>query len=235
MPFRFRLLCSLVTVSIVAIGLAAFDLAAQSGHATSDISAAPNECPPGRAGPRPHTDAREATPEEKASLVARVAKSAYGAKMAAQIAVPLSKAIDDRSDATSMSYSPEHGTQVGFTTKDGRSFLWYPGNAIVLPGQWLACEERMSSSSPETGPVAFTYGTICYQYGENTYNPVTKVAGAVWECAAAGTRDASLIERRKGDLFDLARRQRVPFVLAKDQTAFDVLLKQLPGGKAEQK
>src|SRR6266849_10942054 len=37
---------------------------------------------------------------------------------------------------TRMSFGPGHGTQVSYIHPDGAIFLWYPGNAVIVPGKW---------------------------------------------------------------------------------------------------
>lgn len=75
-------------------------------------------------------------------------------------------------DKTIRSYDRGHGNQVEFIARDGTVWLWYPGNAIVLPGEW------------KTQPLSASGGTsLCFRYGTNTRNPVTGVVGAVWQCS----------------------------------------------------
>jgi hypothetical protein len=102
---------------------------------------------------------------------------------------------------TRVTFGPGHGTQVSYTRSDGAIFLWYPGNRVVLRGRW-----------------AVRSGHICFLYGPNTYNPVTGQAGGRWNCRPAETRARNLVDRVNGDVFGLATRNAVPFVLAPDRT-----------------
>ena len=98
---------------------------------------------------------------------------------------------------TQMTFSPGHGTQVEYLAKDGRTFLWYPGNTVVLAGEWK------------------TEGAdICFRYGGNTYNPVTKHRGGGWECTPLKIHTSVVVEQKKGDVFGLAGRKQVPFDLS---------------------
>ena len=102
---------------------------------------------------------------------------------------------------TRVSFGPGHGTQVSYMRGDGAVFLWYPGNRVVLRGRWRT-DGR----------------TICFRYGPNTYNPVTGRAGAEWECRPSDVFARTTVDRVAGDVFGLARRNAVPFVLAPDRT-----------------
>ena len=42
-----------------------------------------------------------------------------------------------------LTYDEVHGGQVAYHSSDGRVFLWYPGNARVLPGQYELRYEDM--------------------------------------------------------------------------------------------
>ena len=106
---------------------------------------------------------------------------------------------------TRISFSPGHGTQVSYMRPDGSVFLWYPGNKAVLRGRWLI-EGRANSAY------------VCFQYGSNTYNPVTKQPGGGWSCRQADVFARITVDRVPGDLFGLANRQSVPFVLTPERT-----------------
>jgi len=97
---------------------------------------------------------------------------------------------------TQQSFSPGHGMQVEYLAADGSTWLWYPGNAKVLPGQW-----------------ATEGADICFRYGKNTYNPVTKHQGGGWECTPLKLYNQTIVTSTKGDVFGLAGRKKVPFNL----------------------
>jgi len=114
------------------------------------------------------------------------------------------------SNLTVMTYSPGHGTQVEYYDSSNHTFLWYPGNRVVLPGQWK------------------TKGAdICFRYGPNTYNPATGARGAVWECMPQSLSQSTVVETAKGDVFGLSQRTRVPFSLPKRRTSIDALAARL--------
>lgn len=97
---------------------------------------------------------------------------------------------------TQQSFSPGHGMQVEYLAPDGATWLWYPGNGNILGGGWK------------------TEGAdICFRYGKNTYNPVTKHEGGGWECTPLKVYNQTLVTSTKGDIFGLAGRKKVPFNL----------------------
>ena len=97
---------------------------------------------------------------------------------------------------TQQSFSPGHGMQIEYLAADGGAWLWYPGNTKVLPGQWKS-----------------EGADICFRYGKNSYNPVTKHKGGGWECGSVKVYSQTLVTSTKGDVFGLAGRKKVPFNL----------------------
>ncbi|WP_316356105.1 hypothetical protein [Devosia sp.] len=108
---------------------------------------------------------------------------------------------------TVMIYDPQHGTQVEYLSQRGRTFLWYPGNDVVLDGRWKRDGDD-----------------LCFQYGENTYNPATGQQGGGWECMPFALYAQAIGERAPGDVFGLAERNRVPFRLDRRRTTLEKLL-----------
>ncbi|HKD27265.1 MAG TPA: DUF6438 domain-containing protein [Xanthobacteraceae bacterium] len=115
---------------------------------------------------------------------------------------------------THMTFSAGHGTQVSYLRSDGVEFLWYPGNAVVVRGNWDIVEHT-------TDPPG--YADICFQYGANTYNPVTGKMGGNWECRPAHAFARSTVDRSDGDVFGLAKRDAVPFELSRERTTINNL------------
>lgn len=107
---------------------------------------------------------------------------------------------------TTMTYSPGHGTQVEYYANDGTNYLWYPGNRVVLPGNW----KRDGAD-------------LCFRYGGNTYNPVTGHNGGGWECMPYKLQLTVVVDQAKGDIFGLAKRRTVPFSLPKARTTLAAL------------
>jgi hypothetical protein len=99
---------------------------------------------------------------------------------------------------TQQSYSPGHSMQIEYLAADGASWLWYPGNTKVLAGEWKA-----------------EGSDLCFRYGKNTYNPVTRQKGGGWDCAPLKVYNQTLVSSTKGDIFGLAGRKKVPFDLPK--------------------
>jgi hypothetical protein len=129
-----------------------------------------------------------------------------------------SEAREFLSCKTRMSFMQGHGTQVSFTAPDGKVFLWYPGNKVVLSGQWEVRSRAISSRSTLS-----IYAEICFRYGANTFNPVTGAAGNTWECMPADLLAGLTTDSSDGDLFNLHQRPVPAFVLSPEKTS----LKQL--------
>jgi hypothetical protein len=107
---------------------------------------------------------------------------------------------------TTMSYSSGHGTQVEYVAPNGKTYLWYPGNANILKGQWKVED-----------------GNMCFAYGANSYNPVTKQRGG-WECEPVGVYQGSISQQVSGDPMGLAGRRAVPFDLTGRASTLDQIL-----------
>ncbi|MCR9238568.1 MAG: hypothetical protein NXI17_18020 [Alphaproteobacteria bacterium] len=123
-------------------------------------------------------------------------------------------AAKPQSNVTVMTYGRGHGTQVEYLGSNGMSYLWYPGNRVVLAAPWK--QEN---------------GQMCYLYGKRTYNPVTNEPGGKWECRAYAVREQSIVETGKGDIFGLSKRRAVPFVLPKARTTLSTLAGRQVGSK----
>ena len=107
-----------------------------------------------------------------------------------------------------MSYSEQHGTQIGYTSRDGAAYLWYPGNRRVVTGEWKTITDNAG------------FGRICFRYGRDTFNPVTRVAGGDWACTPAAYFIRIETGYARGDLFNL-RSGRLPFILPRgDRLSF---------------
>ena len=134
----------------------------------------------------------------------------------AQGSAPMSHSEAHRyfSSKTRVSLDQGHGTQVSFTSADGRVFLWYPGNAVVLHGRWRIVDAQGGAA-------------ICFLYGSNTYNPVTQQAGGRWSCGPADRLKRITVDQANGDVFGLARRRTVPFRLSSERTTIAELQRAL--------
>ena len=105
-------------------------------------------------------------------------------------------------DRTRITYSSFHGTQIEYHRADGKAFLWYQGNSVVVPSNWKVSEYGLSSHA------------ICWQYPSRSYNPVTGETGGHWECQPASTYNGGLEQLIAGDPFRLSS-GRIPFRLPK--------------------
>jgi hypothetical protein len=108
---------------------------------------------------------------------------------------------------TAMTYDPGHGTQVEYLAPDGGAYLWYPLNSGIVVGAWK------------------TEGNdVCFRYGRNTYNPVTRKAGGNWDCTPLALHSKHVVERARGDVFGLAS-GKLPFQLQRERTTIAKLQK----------
>ena len=131
---------------------------------------------------------------------------------------------------TRNTFDPWHGTQVEYNAPDGMSYLWYPGNRVIVKGRWKV--ETSTSKAVEPVVVANKVVTtvrpqpylICYQYGLNSYNPVTKQRGGNWSCRPLPDDKYLGTERMKGDPLGLSTSVGVPYPLDKKKTTIDRLL-----------
>ena len=98
---------------------------------------------------------------------------------------------------TLLFYEDSHGNQIEFLDPNGYCYLWYPGNTIILVGRW-----RTDTSS------------IYFQYGSNTFNPVTSVIGGRWEMCPIDAWSVSIVEDVAGDTLEI--RRSIPFVLKRN-------------------
>jgi hypothetical protein len=130
--------------------------------------------------------------------------------------VSLKQAGAQFSNKTNVGWDPRHGTQVEYTSADGKAYLWYPTNAVVLAGEWSLDERELRLKfEGETDIRTIKQPRVCFRYGANTYNPVTGHRGDGWQCTPFVAWQRGTRETRPGDPFGLARRKDAPFVLPK--------------------
>ena len=124
------------------------------------------------------------------------------------------------SNVTYRNVSAGHGNQIEHATADGRVFLWYPGNNVILPGKWKLIEQRQNN-----GACVLRSVSLCFQYGANTYNPVTGSQGAEWECGEFGRFRSGRAEVVPGDPLGLQRMSVPPFLLPRtDQSIAQIAI-----------
>lgn len=133
-------------------------------------------------------------------------------------AISNTSAAQVQSNVTVMTYSSSHGTQVEYLGSNGMSYLWYPGNRVVLPAPWKV-----------------ENGQMCYRYGKRTYNPVTKTKGGKWECRPVAISKQSVVDSARGDIFGLSKRKSVPFILTRARTTLSKLGKGSSGSTRSKK
>lgn len=128
-------------------------------------------------------------------------------------------------DRTVMTFDKVHGAQIEYTSADGVAYLWYPGNKIILRGQWYIRDDDVGFTNGDQRFEA-TAGRICYYYGPGTYNPATN-RGDKPECQNAGIHEARVVDSRPGDVLGLSKASVAPFVLGGDSTTIDALLTEI--------
>lgn len=99
-------------------------------------------------------------------------------------------APESMADRTDVSYMPGHGTQISYTSADGRSWLWYPGNPRILEGRWKLDDSK-------------DYLQVCYNYGPGTRNPMMKDAGPGFQCGNFQHQNVFTLDTKRGDVFGL--------------------------------
>ena len=103
-------------------------------------------------------------------------------------------------DTTLGDWSRPLGTQIEYLAANGRAYLWYLGNRKPVSGEWITRNARLGAAE------------ICFRYGANAYNPVTRTSGGSWECQGVYQYTAWNFEWVVGDPFHLES-GRLPFVL----------------------
>lgn len=119
----------------------------------------------------------------------------------------------EQSDRTLRDTQGAHGWLAEYSTADGRTFLWYPGNTRVIEGRW-----KVETKPATLGGRAFDIVEICFLY-PGTYNELDDKSGDEWDCWPAAYeaenhkgRAARGRETRAGDVFGLTA-GAVPYVL----------------------
>ncbi|MGH1467093.1 MAG: hypothetical protein ACRBBQ_17200 [Cognatishimia sp.] len=95
------------------------------------------------------------------------------AKIDALLADP-TKLRNFLANTTRKTWNSRHGTQVEYMSADGHTWLVYPGNIASVDGEWQVQGANGQSK-------------VCFRYGANTYNPVTRKPGGRWNCVPSIT------------------------------------------------
>jgi hypothetical protein len=104
--------------------------------------------------------------------------------------------LDLKPDTTTLYYENQHGYQVSYKGRNGDTYLWYPGNNVIVRGQW---ESRAQGK------------IICFRHFTRGRNPVTGIVGTEWWCTSTENYEPSAFIA--GDVFGLSRRKAVPHTL----------------------
>lgn len=128
------------------------------------------------------------------------------------------------SNLTSKSYNGFHGTQIEYTSSNGRAYLIYPGNTHIVSGRWKA---RL------TGNKSHDYVELCFKYGANTYNPSTGKLGGNWGCKSAAGPLRRNKEMYRGDILGLSGMLKLPAILPKRKNLYVTKVMKLFGIKGQ--
>lgn len=102
---------------------------------------------------------------------------------------------------TYLSFSAAHGFQVTHLAAGATTYLWYPGNLSGLTGDY----KRDTVGGRDA---------MCWRYGPQTYNPVTKTRGGQFACQPMEFTRKTIVAQLSGDPFNLAS-GRVPYRMAR--------------------
>lgn len=127
------------------------------------------------------------------------------------------------SDSTMLTYDEVHGSQAVFATRDGKVYLWYPGNAVVLEGRWKP--EPFATEFMDKGRLVrrLEQSKICFSYPVSSFNPATRQRGGGWECMPFEAYRPGVKEWKDGDVLGLRGRKDAPFALPMERTTLDSL------------
>lgn len=109
-------------------------------------------------------------------------------------------------DFTTMIYG-SHGTQVEYNAANGKTYLWYPGNAEIVRGQWKLKRNGKAVD-------------ICFKYPAGA---TTGQAAGDWACQGVQTYLDGARQRSPGDALELSKAKAVPFVLTREKTSIPAL------------
>lgn len=96
-----------------------------------------------------------------------------------------------QSDWTYLSFSHAHGFQVNYFGRNGKAWLWYPGNASGVPEEWKL--DRVGNAR-----------ALCFRHPSHSYNPVTRKSGGAYACQSLSFSQKTIVARLKGDPYRLA-------------------------------
>lgn len=104
-----------------------------------------------------------------------------------------------QADRTYLSFDGGHGFQVNYIGRDGRAWLWYPGNVTGVPELY---ERRTVAGRP----------ALCWAHPSNSRNPVTGHRGGGWSCTPLDFARKTIVAVLDGDPYRLAS-GKVPYRL----------------------
>ena len=114
-------------------------------------------------------------------------------------------------DWTMMLYDGSHGTQVEYNAPSGKTYLWYPGNAEIVRGQWKLTRNGKSVD-------------ICFKYPDGV--KAARPTGD-WQCQGVQAYIDGARQRSPGDAFTLVKAKVVPFVLPREKTSLTALAQKI--------
>ena len=109
-------------------------------------------------------------------------------------------------------------SHVYYTSADGRVYLWSPDAPRLFAGDWkVDTRPPMRGRSQEATAQQITI--VCFRYPQEAVHPVMKQGRSdEWYCPPAGSFLYDVKESLAGDVFGLATRSDVAFVLGRHGT-----------------
>jgi hypothetical protein len=187
----------------VVVALAVYFLFAAKRAARSDTKPVGRRAKPAtKPGKDEDEEVGQEAPAPAAPHKSAVEQMAPGTAPRTQGQPRVSAADDERSSfkyrgKTVLFYDPSHGNQLEYYDPNGRCYLWYPGNRGVVAGEWRVEGEY-----------------LCFRYGTNTYNPVTREHGGDWERTLLRRWGTDIVDAAPGDVCGLAT-ERIPYCLSR--------------------
>jgi hypothetical protein len=90
-----------------------------------------------------------------------------------------------------------HGNQIEYNTIDGKTFLWYPNNKLLVVGHYKIKENKI----------------ICFNYNGKVKNHITGEIGGVWNCQEIISYFNRIKEFKNSNVFNFYEDKKIPYVL----------------------
>ncbi|WCL51008.1 hypothetical protein [Leptospira sp. GIMC2001] len=105
-----------------------------------------------------------------------------------------------------------HGNQIEYNSLDGKTYLWYPNNKLLVIGHFKIKENKI----------------ICFNYNGKVKNQLTGEIGGVWNCQEIVPYYNRIRERKKSNVFKFNDDKKVPYILNRyPEESIDSLVEKL--------